>query len=69
MSVETFIPPSSSHVDQVEWDSESEDCTVTYSTSGDQYMARNWTHAMWRALQQSPSTGSFLHRHFRGQRV
>ncbi len=61
MGVETFMPPTSSHVDSVDWDSESEDLTVTYS-DGSQYMARNIPRGEWRRLQQSPSTGSFINR-------
>ncbi len=61
MGVETFLPPASSHVDQVDWDDESEDLTVTYS-DGSQYMARNIPRGEWRRLQQSGSTGGFINR-------
>lgn len=61
MGVETFMPPTISHVDHVEWDDESEDLTITYD-DGSQYLARNVPRGEWRRLQQSMSVGAFIHR-------
>jgi len=66
MSVETFIPPSSSHIESVDYDDESEDLVFKF-VSGDSGMYRNVPRATVRAMTQSMSWGGFMHRQLKGR--
>lgn len=66
MSVETFIPAISTHVEEATWDDESEDLIITFD-GGDQYMYRNVPKATWKAFMLAPSQGAFVHRQLKGR--
>lgn len=61
MASEVFVPPHSSHVNEVEWDDESEDLIVTWD-SGDRTKYLNVPRATYRALTQAGSVGAFIAR-------
>lgn len=59
MGVETHIFANSSNLDQAEYDSESEDLTITF-LSGARYLYRNVPLRTFRQLQQAISAGKFF---------
>lgn len=66
MTVETFQPLSSSHIQQADYDRESEDLTITFQ-DGSQYVYRNVPPSTYRGLTLAESCGSFFHRHIRSR--
>lgn len=61
MTVETFRPLNSSHIEEFSYDSESEDLEVTF-TSGDRYRYLNVPQRTYRQWTQADSVGQFFHR-------
>jgi hypothetical protein len=58
---ETVRPVQSSNIAEYAWDDDSEDLEVAFK-SGDAGIYRNVPRSVFRALQNSQSAGSALHR-------
>lgn len=61
MTAETFEPLSSTHIQQLDYDDESEDLTVTFN-NGDQWLHRNVPPHEYRAFCSAPSAGKHYYR-------
>jgi hypothetical protein len=66
MTVETFEPIGSSHIQAASYDRESEDLTITFQ-DGSQYLYRNVPPSTYRSLTLADSVGSFFHRNIRSR--
>lgn len=64
MGVETHQFIGSSNLDAAEYDSESEDLTITFQ-DGRRYLYRNVPLRTFRQLQQAISAGKFFHQRIR----
>lgn len=61
---ETFLP-SSSNLDQVEYDSETQEMVITFKT-GQAYSYSGVPMQAWMGIQHAPSAGSYFYRNIRG---
>lgn len=62
---ETYIPASSSHIAQVEYDAAGQAMTVTHR-DGSTYTYANVPPEKFRGLQHAPSAGAYYARQIRG---
>jgi lysyl-tRNA synthetase class 2 len=66
MVAETFLFPSSSNLDECDYDPDTDNLTIRFQ-SGDEYTYFNVPPSVYRGLTAASSAGEYFHRQIKGR--